>query len=53
LTQAGAVSERGVFSLRRIPSSRSQTVPVHSRIPAGQNVRVESYNHTVTVTVNF
>jgi spore coat protein U-like protein len=42
-----------ILSLGTIPTMGNHTLPVHLRIPAGQNVPLGSDKNTVIVTVNF
>ncbi|HEX9146749.1 MAG TPA: hypothetical protein VGA09_20955, partial [Candidatus Binatia bacterium] len=53
LINAGAGLENSIFTLGTIPTMRDHTLPVHLRIPAGQNVSLGSDKNTVIVTVNF
>lgn len=53
LINAGAGLEDSIFTLGTIPTMRDHTLPVHLRIPAGQNVSLGSDKNTVIVTVNF
>jgi spore coat protein U-like protein len=53
LTPVGAESGSSVFRLGTFPSLRDQTAPLDGRIPARQNVPVQSHNDAVIVTVNF
>ena len=53
MTHVGAGRESSIFTLGTIPTMRDHTLPVHLRIPAGQNVPPGSDKNTVIVTVNF
>ena len=53
LTPVGAESGSSVFRLGTFPFLRDQTAPLDGRIPARQNVPVQSHNDAVIVTVNF
>jgi spore coat protein U domain-containing protein, fimbrial subunit CupE1/2/3/6 len=53
LTQVRAAPGSSILSLGTIPMMRDHTLPVHLRIPAGQNVSPGSDKNTVIVTVNF
>lgn len=52
-TQAWSDSGSELYKIGTVSSLNPINIPVHGRIPAGQNVPEGNYTDSVTVTVNF